>query len=131
MLPNLLIICFITLLLLILIEIILPICRFMIRAKIVIKLYNDYFKILFRLDPLYIAEIRQIEIPYGIFKISFSSVEEASLKFETLAIEALEYYNQLGSVHIADNFFTNLKYKLLDILNEVKMFRWKNQYTLP
>ena len=80
----------------IIIKIAVPIWRFMVRADAVIKLY-DLFKEILKMD---FSIKEKIEVSYGKYKLKFSNTNEASIEFEKLVNEALEYYDKLGWIAI-------------------------------
>lgn len=118
-----LIICIIFVVALIIIKIVLPIWRFMIKADSVIQLYDVLKKILQK-D---FSSEEKIKATYGKYKFEFSNTNEASIEFEKMVDEALEYYDKLGWIAIADSSFKNQKDKLIDIKSEVRTLRWKKQ----
>ncbi len=108
----------------IIITIILPMWRFMESADNVIHLFS-LLKILLKFDDL--QQKGEIKISYGKCKLKFGNVNEASIKLEKLAKEALEYYDKLGWIAMTDNYFQVQKDKLINICYELRKLRWENQ----
>ena len=103
----------------IIIKIAVPIWRFMVRADAVIKLY-DLFKEILKMD---FSIKEKIEVSYGKYKLKFSNTNEASIEFEKLVNEALEYYDKLGWIAIVvDDTVKVQKDELIGICSEVSMF---------
>ena len=107
----------------IIITIILPMWRFMERADTVIKLYN-FFKVLLKKD---FSQEEKIHLTYGKYKMAFANTYEASIEFEKLIQEALEYYDKLGWIAAACSDFQVQKDELVNICYEIRKLRWKNQ----
>ena len=108
----------------IIIKIAVPIWRFMVRADAVIKLY-DLFKEILKMD---FSIKEKIEVSYGKYKLKFSNTNEASIEFEKLVNEALEYYDKLGWIAIVvDDTVKVQKDELLEICSEVRTLRWQKQ----
>ena len=108
----------------IIIKIALPIWRFMVRADAVIKLY-DLFKEILKMD---FSIKEKIEVSYGKYKLKFSNTNEASIEFEKLVNEALEYYDKLGWIAIVvDDTVKVQKDELIEICSEVRTLRWQKQ----
>lgn len=108
----------------IIIKIVLPMWRFMVRADAVIELYKIFETIL---EQDFSSKEEKIEISYGKYKIEFANTNEASIEFEKIVNEALEYYDKLGWIAIADDSFKVQKNKLINICSEVRTLRWKKQ----
>ena len=108
----------------IIIKIAVPIWRFMVRADAVIKLY-DLFKEILKMD---FSIKEKIEVSYGKYKLKFSNTNEASIEFEKLVNEALEYYDKLGWIAIVvDDTVKVQKDELIGICSEVRILRWQKQ----
>lgn len=108
----------------IIIKIAVPIWRFMVRADAVIKLY-DLFKEILKMD---FSIKEKIEVSYGKYKLKFSNTNEASIEFEKLVNEALEYYDKLGWIAIVvDDTVKVQKDELIEICSEVRTLRWQKQ----
>ena len=108
----------------IIIKIAVPIWRFMVRADAVIKLY-DLFKEILKMD---FSIKEKIEVSYGKYKLKFSNTNEASIEFEKLVNEALEYYDKLGWIAIVvDDTVKVQKDELLGICSEVRTLRGQKQ----
>ena len=108
----------------IIIKIAVPIWRFMVRADAVIKLY-DLFKEILKMD---FSIKEKIEVSYGKYKLKFSNTNEASIEFEKLVNEALEYYDKLGWIAIVvDDTVKLQKDELIGICSEVRTLRWQKQ----
>lgn len=109
------------------VKVALPMWRFMIRADAVIELYS-LFKELLQKD---FAKESKIELTYGNgshkYKLEFSNTREASLEYEKIVQEALEYYDKLGWIAIVDNSFKAQQQELLRICSEVRMMRWQKK----
>lgn len=108
----------------IIITIALPMWRFMESADNVIHLFS-LLKILLKFDDF--SQKGEIKISYGKCKLKFGNVNEASIKLEKLAKEALEYYDKLGWIAMTDNDFQVQKDKLINICYELRKLRWENQ----
>jgi len=108
----------------IIINLAIPIWRFIVRADSVIQLYG-LFKDKFSTD--FSKEEKIIEISYGKYTLSFANTDEASIEFEKLANDALEYYDKLGWIADVDDTFKTEKDELIQICNDVRMLRWNNQ----
>ncbi len=108
---------------LIIIKIAVPMWRFMVRADAVIKLYGLFKKIL-KMD---FSKKEEIEVSYGKYKLKFANINEASIEFEKLVNEALEYYDKLGWIAIVDDTFKVQKDELIRICSEVRTLRWQKQ----
>lgn len=117
----------VTLVVILIVKIALPMWRFMIRADAVIELYS-LFKELLKKD---FSKENKIELTYGNgshkYKLEFSNTSEASIEFEKIVQEALEYYDKLGWIAIVDNSFQVQQKELLQICSEVRMMRWQKQ----
>ena len=107
----------------IIIKIAVPMWRFMVRADAVIKLY-DFFKEILKMD---FSIKEKIEVSYGKYKLKFANTNEASIEFEKLVNEALEYYDKLGWIAIVDDTFKVQKDELIRICSEVRTLRWQKQ----
>lgn len=105
------------------IKIVLPIWRFMVRADATIKLYGLYKEIL----KMELLEKEEIEISYGKYNMKFINDTETNIEFEKLAKEALEYYDKLGLIAIVDDTFRIQKDELIRICSEVRTMRWQKQ----
>ncbi len=108
---------------LIIIKIAVPMWRFMVRADAVIKLYG-LFKEILKMD---FSKKEKIEVSYGKYKLKFANTNEASIEFEKLVNEALEYYDKLGWIAIVDDTFKVQKDELIRICSEVRTLRWQKQ----
>ena len=108
----------------IIIKIAVPMWRFMVRADAVIKLYDLYFKEILKMD---ISIKEKIEVSYGKYKLKFSNTNEASIEFEKVVNEALEYYDKLGWIAIVDDTVKVQKDELIGICSEVRTLRWQKQ----
>lgn len=108
---------------LIIIKIAVPMWRFMVRADAVIKLYG-LFKEILKMD---FSKKEEIEVSYGKYKLKFANTNEASIEFEKLVNEALEYYDKLGWIAIVDDTFKVQKDELIRICSEVRTLRWQKQ----
>lgn len=108
---------------LIIIKIAVPMWRFMVRADSVIKLYG-LFKEILKMD---FSKKEEIEVSYGKYKLKFANTNEASIEFEKLVNEALEYYDKLGWIAIVDDTFKSQKDELIRICSEVRTLRWQKQ----
>lgn len=108
---------------LIIIKIAVPMWRFMVRADSVIKLYG-LFKEILKMD---FSKKEEIEVSYGKYKLKFANTNEASIEFEKLVNEALEYYDKLGWIAIVDDTFKAQKDELIRICSEVRTLRWQKQ----
>ena len=97
--------------------------RFMIMADAVIQLYG-IFKEILKMD---FSKKEEIEIPYGKYTMKFSNTNEASIEFEKLVNEALEYYDKLGWIAIVIDAFKVQKDVLVRIHSEVITIRWQKQ----
>ena len=101
--------------------------RFMIRADAVINLYS-LFKEILKKD---FSKENKIELTYvsksHLYKLEFSNTNEASIEFEKIVQEALEYYDELRWIAIIDNSFKIKQKELLQICSEVRMMRWRKQ----
>lgn len=97
--------------------------RFMIMADAVIQLYG-IFKEILKMD---FSKKEEIEIPYGKYTMKFSNTNEASIEFEKLVNEALEYYDKLGWIAIVIDAFKVQKDVLVRIRSEVITIRWQKQ----
>lgn len=96
----------------------------MIRAVAVINLYSLY-KELLKID---FSKENKIKLTYvkgsHKYKFEFSNTNEASIEFEKIVQEALEYYDK----HIiVGNSFKVRQKELLQICSEVRMMRWQKQ----
>lgn len=107
----------------IIIKIAVPMWWFMIRADAVIKLYG-LFKEILKMD---FSKKEEIEVSYGKYKLKFANINEASIEFEKLVNEALEYYDKLGWIAIVDDTFKVQKDELIRICSEVRILRWQKQ----
>ena len=130
MLHQFLAILFITIVILVvicLVKVALPMWRFMSRVDAVINLYS-LFKELLKED---FSEENKIRLTYDNgnhkYKLEFSNTNEASIEFEKIVQEALEYYDKLGWIAIVDNSFEVQQKELLQICFEVRMMRWQKQ----
>lgn len=97
----------------------------MIRADAVINLYSLY-KELLKIDFSKENIIKLTYVIKGIHKYKFelSNTNEASIEFEKIVQEALEYYDK----HIiVGNSFKVRQKELLQICSEVRMMRWQKQ----
>ena len=108
MLHQFLAILFITIVILVvicLVKVALPMWRFMSRVDAVINLYS-LFKELLKED---FSEENKIRLTYDNgnhkYKLEFSNTNEASIEFEKIVQEALEYYEKLGRIATIDNYF--------------------------
>lgn len=108
---------------LLVITIAIPMWRFMERADTVIKLYN-FFKVLLKKD---FSQEEKIHLTYGKYKMAFANTYEASIEFEKLIQEALEYYDKLGWIAVVCSDFQVQKDELVNICYEIRKLRWKNQ----
>lgn len=108
---------------LIIIKIAVPMWRFMVRADAVIMLYG-LFKEILKMD---FSKKEEIEVSYGKYKLKFANTNEASIEFEKLVNEALEYYDKLGWIAIVDDTFKVQKDELIRICSEVRTLRWQKQ----
>lgn len=104
---------------LIIIKIAVPMWRFMVRAYSVIKLYG-LFKEILKMD---FSKKEGIEVSYGKYKLKFANANEASIEFEKLVNEALEYYDRLGWIATVDDTFKVQKDELIRICSEVRTLR--------
>lgn len=118
-----LIVFIISLIAFVIIKIAIPMWRFMIRADSVIQLYV-LFKELLRMD---FSKEEKIEVSYGKYKLTFANTNEASIEFEKLVHDALEYYDKLGWIAVVDDTFKNQKDELIRICSDVRMLRWDKQ----
>lgn len=101
-----------------------PIWRFMSRADAVIELYAVMKEVL-KID---FSKVEKIEVSYGKYKLNFSNTNEASIEFEKIVDDALEYYDKLGWIANLNNYTLEVKKeKLIRICSEVRMLRWKKQ----
>ena len=105
------------------IKIALPMWRFMVRADAVVNLYVLFKKLL----KVEFSKEYKIEVSYGKYKLEFTNTNEASIEFEKLINEALEYYDKLGWIAIADDTFKGQKDELIRICSEVRTLRWQKQ----
>lgn len=105
------------------IKIALPMWRFMVRADAVVNLYVLFKKLL----EVEFSKEDKIEVSYGKYKLEFTNTNEASIEFEKLINEALEYYDKLGWIAIADDTFKGQKDELIRICSEVRTLRWQKQ----
>lgn len=108
---------------LIIIKIAVPMWRFMVRADAVIMLYG-LFKEILKMD---FSKKEKIEVSYGKYKLKFANTNEASIEFEKLVNEALEYYDKLGWIAFVDDTFKVQKDELIRICSEVRTLRWQKQ----
>lgn len=108
---------------LIIIKIAVPMWRFMVRADAIIMLYG-LFKEILKMD---FSKKEKIEVSYGKYKLKFANTNEASIEFEKLVNEALEYYDKLGWIAIVDDTFKVQKDELIRICSEVRTLRWQKQ----
>ena len=92
-------------------------------ADAVIHLYG-IFKEILKMD---FSKKEEIEIPYGKYTMKFSNTNEASIEFEKLVNEALEYYDKLGWIAIVIDAFKVQKDVLVRIRSEVITIRWQKQ----
>lgn len=117
----------VTLVVILIVKVVLPMWRFMIRADAVIELYS-LFKELLKKD---FSKEDKIKLTYGNgshkYELEFSNTSEASIEFEKIVQEALEYYDKLGWIAIADNSFKVQQKKLIQICSEVRTMRWQKQ----
>jgi hypothetical protein len=117
----------VTLVVIFIVKVVLPIWRFMIRAYAVIDLYSS-FKELLKKD---FSKKDKIKLTHGSaihkYEFEFSNTSEASIEFEKIVQEALEYYDKLEWIAIADNLLKNLQEELIKICSEVRMMRWQKQ----
>ena len=118
------IVAIISLIAFVIIEVAVPIWRFIIKADEVIKLYG-IFKEILRMD---FSKEEDIEVSYGKRKLKFANTNEASIEFEKLVHEALECYDKLGWISVvgADAFRAE-KDELIHICSEVRTLRWEKQ----
>lgn len=107
----------------IIIKIAVPMWRFMERADAVIKLYG-LFKEVLRME---FSKEEKIEVSYRKYKLKFANTNEASIEFEKLVHEALEYYDKLGWIAVVDDTFKTQRDELIQICSEVRTLRWKKQ----
>ena len=107
----------------VIIKIAVPMWRFMVRADAVIKLYV-LFKEILRMD---FSKEEKIEVSYGKYKLKFANTNEASIEFEKLVHEALEYYDKLGWIAVVDDTFKAQKDELIRICSDVRTLRWEKQ----
>lgn len=107
----------------VIIKIAVPMWRFMVRADAVIKLYV-LFKEILRKD---FSKEEKIEVSYGKYKLKFANTNEASIEFEKLVHEALEYYDKLGWIAVVDDTFKAQKDELIRICSDVRTLRWEKQ----
>ncbi len=118
----------VTLVVFFVVQVALPIWRFMIRADAVINLYPLFKKLL---NKDFSKEIEIVELTYSIgshkCKLEFSNKYEASIEFEKIVQEALEYYDKLGWIAIVDDSFKVQQKELLQICYEVRTMRWQKQ----
>lgn len=98
---------------------IIPIWRFIEKADTVIHIY-DLLKISLKFD---LFQKGEVKILYGKHKLTFNNINEASIEIEKIAKEALEYYDKLNCIAIADNDSQIHKNKLLSICYELRMLR--------
>ncbi len=114
----------VTLVVILIVKIALPMWRFMIRADAVIDFYS-WVEELLKKD---FSKENKIKLTYsnGIleYKLEFSNTNEASIEFEKIVQEALEYYDKIA---IVDNSFEVQQKELLQICSEVRMMRWQKQ----
>ena len=103
-------------------EVVLTIWRFMIRANTVIEMYPEFKEILKR-DFL---KDDKIEVTYSNRFYNYNT-REVSIKFEKIVKEALEYYDKLGWIAIADNSLKVQQKELLRICYEIRIMRWQKQ----
>ena len=117
----------VTLVVFLIVNVALPIWRFMIRADAVITSYSLVKEIL-KKDFSKKDKIK-LKCDTGSYKynIEFSNTNEASIEYEKIVQEAIEYYEKLGWIAIADNSFKEQQKKLIQICSEVRMMRWKKQ----
>lgn len=108
---------------LIIIKIAVPMWRFMVRAGAVIRLY-PLFKDLLKED---FSKKEKIKLQYGKFELKFANTNEASIEFEKMVMEALEYYDKLGWIAVVDDSFKGYKDELVKISSEVRTLRWHKQ----
>ncbi len=107
----------------IIIKIAVPMWRFMVRADAVIKLYG-LFKEILRVE---FSKEEKIKVSYGKYTLKFANTNEASIEFEKLVHEALEYYDKLGWIAVVDTTCKAQKDELIHICSEVRMLRWEKQ----
>ncbi len=101
-----------------------PIWRFMSRADAVIELYAIMKEVL-KTD---FSKEEKIEVSYGKYKLNYSNTNEASIEFEKIVDDALEYYDKLGWIATLNNYTLEVKKdELIYICSEVRMLRWKKQ----
>lgn len=119
---------------LIIIKIALPMWRFMVRADAVIILYACYnnmsstIHLLEEIKSKFNVSNETLHVlSYGKYKLKFANNNEASIEFEKLVNEALEYYDKLGWIAEVDNTFKTQKDELIRICSEVRTMRWQNQ----
>lgn len=108
---------------LIIIKIAVPMWRFMVRADAVIRLY-PLFKDLLKED---FSKKEKIKLQYGKFELKFSNTNEASIEFEKMVMETLEYYDKLDWIAVVDDSFKGYKDELVKISFEVRTLRWHKQ----
>lgn len=109
------------------VKIVLPMWRFITRADAVIELYSA-FKELLKKD---FSKENKIKLKYSNgkhkYELKFSDTNEASIEFEKIVLEALEYYDKLGWIAIVDDSFKVQQKELLQICSEVRMMRRQKQ----
>ena len=111
------------------VKVILPLLRFLIRADSIFEMYN-FFKALLEMDFSSKDEHEvEFKVSYGQFcykkKIEFSNAIEASVEYEKLILEALDYYEKLGQIAIINNSLKVQQKKLLHICSEIRSLRWQ------
>lgn len=63
----------------------------------------------------------KVNIKFGVYKISFTSTQEALQEYEKVIQNALDYYDKLGYITTLDDTFRIKKNELEDILNKIKL----------
>ena len=110
----------------IIIKMVVPMWRFMVRADTVIKLYV-MFKEILKMD---LSEIEEIDIECGKYKyqLKIDNLNEFIIEFEKLINETLKCYDKLGwMANVEGTDFKVQKDEVNRICSEVRTLIWPNQ----
>lgn len=95
--------------------------RFLRLAFEVIFLYENIFSDLLELD----FEEQPITVFSRRHELNFSSTNEASIEMERIVNEALKCYDNLGNIVNFNDYFEEIKERLLEIGAEIRVIRMK------
>lgn len=109
----------------------LPFYIFLTRADDTITQYQLFLKKILETD---FSKSEPLELEYKSFKKytwKIYNTAEASKEFEKLVTQALEAYDNInGTIKFVDNYSFKQKNKLVEILREIRLLRWKSEKTV-